>query len=36
MDFFGIMIGWSPHQTDNETLKFACQLILQIVNQILV
>lgn len=35
MDFFGIMVGPGSHQTDDETLKFARQLILQILNQVL-
>ena len=35
MDFFGVMVGWGSHQTDDETLKFARQLVLQILNQVL-
>lgn len=29
------MVGWGSHQTDNKSLKFAGQLILQIIDQIL-
>lgn len=35
MDFFGIVVGRGSHQTDDETLKFASQLIFQIFNQVL-
>lgn len=35
VDFFGIVVGRSSHQTDDETLKLACQLVFQIINQVL-
>lgn len=35
VDFFGIVVGRGSHQTDDETLKFASQLIFQIFNQVL-
>lgn len=35
MDFFGIVVGWGSHQTDNEALKFSRELIFEIINQVL-
>lgn len=35
MDFFGIVVGPGSHQTDNEALKFSCELIFEIINQVL-
>lgn len=36
VDFLGIMVGWGSHQAHDETLKFPCELIFQIFNQILI
>lgn len=35
VDLFGIVVGRGSHQADDETLKFASQLIFQIINQVL-
>lgn len=35
VDLFGIVVARGSHQADDETLKFASQLIFQIINQVL-
>jgi len=35
VDLLGVMVGRASHQTDDEMLKFARQLILQILDQVL-
>ena len=35
VDLFGVMLSWSPHQADDETLKLARQLIFQVIDQVL-